>query len=765
MATTARNFRLKNRFSSFSVDTRSGINKLLKTQNIIVKPDALARSKVKFKSRIDKKKKELFAQRNPDQNKKIESFRKNFANLRAGIKGKQPPSAPATHRALLKKMITDAAFYSSHFGQEINKKIYLNPTRKRDLNVMPLQFIITLKKPLSTTEFQSRIMNAFGFTDPQDLQKNNISISKVFTSFKRDEYYNVTINTPVEFFSNEKLKLAKALNSLGDFKSTVPNDAPYKPPKKDDVAFRPAPKSEYCCCCCDGEHQRAEEDKTDADRPVFSGVPNDTEWHLKQTRVFEAWKLTPPATGKQKGEGIIVAHPDTGWREHTEYKPGTENILRDLYFDVRENKKGTNASQHPVVPQIPPFFPTHGTGTGCILASKEAGGKTIVDHIPADHGKPTRSDVRITGVAPNASIIPIRCVDGPILLGTDTNLQKAIEYAIEQKVHVISISLGGIPHRSLEDIIDFAVTDKKNDIIVVASAGQLVDIFSINNSVIEPAAYTNVIAAAGSNPAAHPWENSCHGPDVDIVAPSQGVWFANFTDSGEKVICWGEGTSFATPQVAGIAALWLAFWGRDFLKTRYPNKPLAHVFKHIITKTAWKPRSSWDSSLWGPGIIDAKAVLSEPLPNEDDVPKPAKQGTTTFSGITTFEEWMLTQIGEGQKFLGEAWEVFQNKAGELLEMFGLKEAYDYWEGEATNLWALAEGAIGDAQNELNRMAEAAAAKAEEAAAAGEDLLETITETGQDVVEAVGDLADTAGDVAEDGANFVVDAVDSILPPW
>ena len=127
-----------------------------------------------------------------------------------------------------------------------------------------------------------------------------------------------------------------------------------------------------CCrrsvCCKSGARSKKTDmryrcavasDRTNAAHPTWAGIPNDTEWHLKQMRVKEAWALKPPAGGKSRGEGILIGHPDTGWREHVEYD---QSQLRfDLARNVIEGRDGKEATRHGSL-TIPPFlFQTHGT--------------------------------------------------------------------------------------------------------------------------------------------------------------------------------------------------------------------------------------------------------------------------------------------------------------------------------------------------------------------------------------------------------------------
>ncbi len=68
-------------------------------------------------------------------------------------------------------------------------------------------------------------------------------------------------------------------------------------------------------------------------------VNPDCEWSLKLTHVRDAWDLPPPAGGRAYGEGIVVAHPDTGYTTHPEIweaNPAQRRVRDELGFDYVE---------------------------------------------------------------------------------------------------------------------------------------------------------------------------------------------------------------------------------------------------------------------------------------------------------------------------------------------------------------------------------------------------------------------------------------------
>ena len=222
----------------------------------------------------------------------------------------------------------------------------------------------------------------------------------------------------------------------------------------------------------------------------------------------------------------------------------------------------------------------------------------------------------VTGVAPEAEIVPLRVakkrilIPVPVLLESGMNrFRKAIYYAVDKAdCHVISISLGWLKNKGVHEAVKHAVG---KNVIIVASAGNRVGF------VVWPAAYPEVIAVAGCTSARRKWSGSSHGRAVSVTGPAQNVWKAA---DGEDRVVQSDGTSFATPSTAGIAALWLAFHGRNALITRYGGEfKLATVFRWVLER-ACDPRPVDDlDGEFGKGIINACRTLTTPLPELDEL--------------------------------------------------------------------------------------------------------------------------------------------------
>ncbi|MFK8032378.1 MAG: S8 family serine peptidase [Gammaproteobacteria bacterium] len=314
------------------------------------------------------------------------------------------------------------------------------------------------------------------------------------------------------------------------------------------------------------------------------------EWALAQTAVQSAWALPLPSGGKAKGKGIVIAHPDTGYTLHPELTDGGR-VLAHRGYDFEDNKTD------PIDPLVGKA-PGHGTSTGSVIIS------TTGDQTPANPHY-------VTGVAPEASLIPIRISSSVVHLSF-RRLIRAIYLAIDENAHVISLSLGGpFASPALKLAIKAAID---RGIIIISAAG------NVWPHVIYPARLPSVVAVAASNCVKQPWKRSARGKTVDVSAPGESIWRAKPLKKGAAPFTTSRshGTSYATAMVAGMCALWLAHHGRTKLIKKYGKENLAGVFQELIRKTVSKP-SGWKKTKYGTGIVDATKLLSEPLPAKSTI--------------------------------------------------------------------------------------------------------------------------------------------------
>jgi len=332
-------------------------------------------------------------------------------------------------------------------------------------------------------------------------------------------------------------------------------------------------------------------------------APADRAWHLRTMRVPQAWALAPPDGGNRFGRGSIVGHIDTGWAEHDDFTPANVALARG--FDFIDD----DADPHDPLESGSflggPTSPGHGTGTSSVIVGRGDGTEMLPD--PAQ--------LEMWGVAPGATLVPIRAIRFIFFL-FDSDVARAIRYAADQGCHVISMSLGGVPTTALEAAVNYAVA---KNVIVCAAAGNC-----LPSVVVGPAIYPNCIAVAGCNIEDRPWTFSSHGAKVAVTAPAENVWSARRIpgDASTANRTAGEGTSFAVASVAGVAALWLAFHGRDRLLQKYQGQTLLHhVFQHLLQQTA-RTTALLPAGQFGSGIVDAHALLTATPPDPGTVVGP-----------------------------------------------------------------------------------------------------------------------------------------------
>ena len=309
------------------------------------------------------------------------------------------------------------------------------------------------------------------------------------------------------------------------------------------------------------------------------------DWNLKLTKVDRVHSMGI------RGKGVRIAHPDSGFRHHSELDRW--RVREDVDFDFYDDDSDAEIEEE---------TGTHGLHTGSTLISGYGGS--------------------ILGGAPEAELVPLRVTSGsPVLLrGSVRRLRNAINYAVQHNFDVISMSLGTPKPSifswpwgsSLQDAVDEAINA---GLILVAAAGNHTQFFDIY-----PAAYPNVISCAACNAERKPWEGSGYGGHVDVVAPGEDVWMASFDENGNEITRQSSGTSYATTHVASVAALWLSKHGgkkaimRKARKQGIPNpgRAVSDAFRYALFSTA-KTSDALPEKNYGYGLIDAEQTVSAPL--------------------------------------------------------------------------------------------------------------------------------------------------------
>ncbi len=307
---------------------------------------------------------------------------------------------------------------------------------------------------------------------------------------------------------------------------------------------------------------------------TVNGIPNDElysyQWHLPMVNMPGAWDVST-------GEGVTVAIIDTG----------VNPFGRDSFGPIGDNRvlRGYNA-----IAGLPGGIDFEGHGT----------------HVAGVVGQETDNGTGVAGIAYGANILPVKSLS-IFGVGVDSWIIRGIRWATDQGADVINLSLGSFnDSQAFEDAINYAY---ENGVTVVAASGN-----SGEGEVMYPAAYENCIAVGAVNYIKVITDYSNYGDALDLVAPggdnnvdlngdgfADGILQENFGFFGFN---WGfwyyAGTSFASPHVAGIAAL---------VKSVHPDYGPDEI-RQVLQDTAQDLGDpGWDAR-YGHGLVDAYAAVS-----------------------------------------------------------------------------------------------------------------------------------------------------------
>ena len=231
-------------------------------------------------------------------------------------------------------------------------------------------------------------------------------------------------------------------------------------------------------------------------------------------------------------------------------------------------------------------------------------------------------------------------IDVEVVAGTLDTLAEAVIHAANMNVGVINMSVDNCraasaypisdPEKRLQAALHYAVETK--DVVVVASAGNLnqqncpgqnngPDQNKPQTIVLPPWFSDDVISVAAMDINGNPADFSMHGPWVTLAAPGMNIISLDPAQlsglANQTVVGQGQppqainGTSFAAPYVAGVAAL---------VRARYPKLHAHQVITRLI-RTAQHPAApGGHDDVVGYGMVNPVAALTQFVPSESGVP-------------------------------------------------------------------------------------------------------------------------------------------------
>jgi thermitase len=284
-------------------------------------------------------------------------------------------------------------------------------------------------------------------------------------------------------------------------------------------------------------------------------APNDPlyaqQWHLPHVGALDAW-----SQGGQGNKDLIVAVVDTG----------VDYNHPDLKANTIKGKDFTKESPDGLDP-IDSFG--HGTHVAGIIAAVANNGEGVA------------------GAAPNVKILAVKVLSAKGG-GSLFAIAGGIKHSVDMGAKIVNLSLGGP-----------AVT--KKGALLIAAAG------NSNTAVGTPARIDDYyMAVAASDQANKRAKFSCYGKELSVSAPGVQIMATTPTykvplnDHGyPQNYAFLQGTSMATPLVAGVAAL---VW------SRHPEWTAKQVRQHL-EKTAVDVGAPGKDNESGFGVVNAAAAL------------------------------------------------------------------------------------------------------------------------------------------------------------
>ena len=254
------------------------------------------------------------------------------------------------------------------------------------------------------------------------------------------------------------------------------------------------------------------------------------------------------------GEGVKIAILDSGYTSHPDLD---KNIIGGKNFTSED---GGN-------PNIYNDYNGHSTHVAGIIASNN----------------------KIMGVAPNAKLLILKVLDKSGN-GNCQGLYDAINYAIEQKVDIINMSLGiSINVNEIHTMLKKAVD---NNICVVCACGNEGDGKAFTDEYSYPAGYNEAISVGAIDNARVNAVFTNSNKEVDLVAHGVNVVSTHLNYG----YCSMSGTSQATPHVTGALALLKEYYRKTFEKE--PTE--VELYAQLIKRTV---ELNLDRKLQGKGML------------------------------------------------------------------------------------------------------------------------------------------------------------------
>jgi subtilisin family serine protease len=318
---------------------------------------------------------------------------------------------------------------------------------------------------------------------------------------------------------------------------------------------------------------------------LYETVPNDFyflyQWHLESpagtdAQLTDAWDLWKGDAGTVIAvidNGFDVTHEDLASQVRVNAAEIPGNSVDDDGNGYVDDVKGWDFGNHDNDPISEAAFDPSGLDVG-FHGSFVAGIAAAA----------TNNGIGIAGAGWNCRFMPLKVAQTGVGIPLSA-VAEAFGYIVDQGASVINLSLGTADPAGQEFFQTLVNDATAANILCVAAAGN-----SGNDTPTWPAACNGVLAVGASDESDARASFSNYGPWVDIAAPGSLIWSSicnnyefDFTSylfyllffgyDGVDPYMFGDGTSFASPLVAGTAAL---------VRSKMPALTPAQVAAHLV---------------------------------------------------------------------------------------------------------------------------------------------------------------------------------------
>ncbi|MCX7955098.1 MAG: S8 family peptidase [Bacteroidales bacterium] len=320
------------------------------------------------------------------------------------------------------------------------------------------------------------------------------------------------------------------------------------------------------------------------DIPILFYEPNDpgigAQYYLNNIDAFEAWNIYKGDTNVVIGivdTGTDLVHEDLwqniayNWNDIIDgYDNDSDGFIDNFWgWDIGDNDNSPQWSENKIAPD------PHGV------------------YVSGYCSATTDNHKGISGVGFKCRFLPVKIKDS---IGTLLRAYEGVVFAAEHNCKIINCSWGSTtPSKFAKDIINYVTYNKK--CLIISAAGNNGNTY---NSIYYPAAYDEVVCVAATNQYNQKWHKSCYGKHIDVCAPGENV----YTTLPQNSYGSGWGTSFASPIVAGQAALIYGYYNKKL----HPLQIKA-IIENSATNIDTIPANQMYAGMLGKGLINVKKSL------------------------------------------------------------------------------------------------------------------------------------------------------------